>query len=243
MKFATCVILVLIFLSGMPANAASYVYSTTGSDSAGSIGNTLTPISSPGGGPGLTVTAHSNTGAGSIFAPAAISSSGNGVGVCSSVEFGGGDCFSSERRLDNIGNVDALMFAFDQLVNPAQITLRVLVNIDYDYQYLWGGSSGPDGFTIAQLVGVLGYTSSGNITVSAPGADGLVDITLDVPIQTQRLVFMSSSSSTPNSDGMFIKQIEINFNPSSRENVPEPATYGLIAATLAGLALYRRNVC
>jgi hypothetical protein len=209
----------------LSASLSAATIDFTGDAGAGSIGNQL---NFSGGGVTVQVKAFSRTSATSGgFSNAAVGQYGPGLGVINDFGFfgWGGD---GDHEVDNIGNLDYLLFSFSAPVSFTGIRLEA-VGADGDFDYWIGNSSSASSL----------YSGT-KTSVEATGAneqDRLLSGT------GQYLLIGAATLPTNDLDDTFkVRSLTFSNPPTNTPGVPDGgATVILLGASLAGLGLVARR--
>lgn len=151
--------------------------------------------------------------------------SGGGLGVCGAHEI---RCGSPNHAVDNNGGKDFVLFQFSGLADPYRLTIG-WASGDADVQYWVGSEANPalQGLLVSDLA-TEGFASS-NIN------EGNGTRTIDLLGGTGFSLLVAGKLDEYN-DYFKIKKLKLD--PSE---VPEPATLGLVGASILGLAFIRRK--
>jgi hypothetical protein len=227
--------------------AISFAGANAGSQT--TVGNSLSFS-----GTGLNVTAYafSTTGASGTLAQAALGEySGNGLGVCNSNEIAA-TCTSPNHAIDNGGSIDFVLLQFSVPLTSIQLTLSPFgTTQDMDATYFTGNCTGactPANFltnilgkadTTAGLSAITGVTGVSTGSFISPTTN--VSQTFSVSgIPAGGVNWILIGANTTNADGV-VDYFKLN-SMSYTSGVPEPATFGMAGAALAGLALLRKRL-
>ncbi|MBI4907983.1 MAG: PEP-CTERM sorting domain-containing protein [Acidobacteria bacterium] len=223
----------VVFLAALalPATAATISFNFTGSSSQGSIGNSRVFTDQNGSGITVTATALSTTGSNSTLAAAALGRYGGGLGVCNSVEFGGGGCTYTttppEHAVTNNNFNDFVLLVFSTSVNLGNVSLNAYGGTDISYfsGNLTGAAAGTQANSGA--LSVIGLGTAG-------GGTGATSYALSGSGVTALLIGAKLGDTN---DGFKISGLTGN-----NTVVPEPATYTLLGSALLAIGLLRRRM-
>lgn len=202
----------------------------------------------------MSVTSWSTTGNNGTLAAARTSIYGGGLGVCNSGEVANG-CNSPNHAMDNSGYNDFLLFTFNMTVDPIKVKIG-WSNGDSDMNYWVGSEANPNmaGLALANL-GTEGFgpqynsDGSGARWFDVDGGSGLSLLLAAELVQDPPEAYAcgyrgryTCYRDTDWKDYVKIEAIKVDYTePPPQENLPEPATYGLVGSALVGLAYLRRK--
>jgi hypothetical protein len=178
-----------------------------------------------------------NTGASTVVAGGVRSHGTSGLGVCFTNE----TCSSPDHAVDNIGQVDFLVFDF---FAPARLEALSIgwVGADSDIQVLrWTGSGDPFatplvGKSAAQLTATNNWSVFSSIFDAGTGAE-----TLGNANSFSRYWIVAAYNPAFDNKGWTTGNDAFKLASVTATVVPEPSTYALLATGLAGLAAFRRR--
>jgi hypothetical protein len=218
--------------------------STTPSTSFGSgytLGYTFTD---PGSGISVTATAWGLTGNGlTTFQTAQVARTAYGLGSCNT---GDGTCTGNVQRVDNVGQLDFILFQFSAPVDLKGIVIDPGgTSFDRDASY-WVGNTADNLRNILPGKGLLGLSGLGfgnqqNVSNSA-GSSALTlflagDSVTSLLFGTQAALTTCSTGSSNNCDRFYIKSLI-----DDAVQTPEPGTLFLLGSGLVGVAAFGRRL-
>jgi len=246
MKNSVWVLFGLAAIAAVPGNASTGTFTfTSGNNTGNSYGDVInfTPTITGGTFSGLTnvaVSAYSTTAISTttnISAAAVDEYSGDGLGVCGTLE--GTGCGNPLHQVDNTdGGYEFVLFKFSTPVNLSSVTLLDYQGTDMDMSW-WSGNTAPPNnltnVTDTQFLSNFGAQANDNCTSNCSSGDTTTD-TLAGNNVTYLLIAAAYNSGN-NNDTFKIQDIVVN----SLTATPEPATFGLIGISLAGIGLIARK--
>ena len=214
------------------------------------FGNSLI-FNNAGGIAGLTlkITGWGRTGApsGTTFQTAQVRNfNGGGLGTCDQLE--GLNCSSANHTVDNVGNLNFIMFQFSQAVNITNVNVNAYgTNKDADATYFLGNTfqnsynlSGKTLTTILKPTGEFFGGVNSNVTEGQNNYNHVIGAPLG---SINTLLFGGSVSTTDVDDYFKVRSITFTVDPTGGTGnpVPEPTTYLTLGAALLAFGAYRRN--
>lgn len=150
-----------------------------------------------------------------------------GLGVCSAAD----TCGSPNHAVDNNRGKDFVLFQFSGLVDPYRMTLG-WASGDADVQYWVGIEKTPalQGLLIGNLA------NEGFASYNLDEGDGARSFDL---LGSTGFSLLVSAQLDEYNDYFKIKKLKLEIVPT--DEVPEPATFGLVGASILGLAWIRRK--
>jgi hypothetical protein len=174
----------------------------------------------------------------------------NGLGTCNSGD-GAASCAGDLQRVDNVGQLDFILFHFSTPVDIKSITIdpgTSTSTLDRDVSYWAGNLTGSlAGQLLSQstldLSGV-GFGSVTNVSNSACAANSATGCPQTLPLTitsvTDLLFGTYAGTSTGNftaaDDRFYVKSLTDNY-----AEVPEPGTLFVLGSALVGVAAVRRH--
>jgi hypothetical protein len=236
----------LIAMGAVSANASTGTFTFTSANNTGnSYGDILNfaPTITGGTFSGLTNVAVSSYSTDAISTTTAIYSaavdeySGDGLGVCGTLE--GTGCTNPLHQVDNTdGGYEFVLFKFSTPVDLSSVTLLDYQGTDMDMSY-WAGNTAPPAnlthVTDSLFLSSFGAQGNDNCNTNC-GAGNIITDTLTGTDVTYLLIGAAYNSSN-NNDTFKIQDLSV----TSLTPTPEPATFGLIGFALAGISLIARK--
>jgi hypothetical protein len=230
----------------VPAEASTGTFTFTSANNTGNgYGDVLnfTPTITGGSFSGLTnvaVSAYSTTAISTttnISAAAVDEYSGGGLGVCGTLE--GTGCSNPLHQVDNTdGGYEFVLFKFSTPVNLSSVALLDYQGTDMDLSY-WSGNTAPPNnltnVTDSQFLSNFGAQSNDNCTSHCASGDTITDNLAGNNVTY--LLIAAAYNSGDNNDTFKIQNLTV----TSLTATPEPATFGLIGISLAGIGLIARK--
>jgi hypothetical protein len=236
----------LVAIGAIPGNASTGTFTFTSANNTGnSYGDVLnfTPTITGGTFSGLTnvaVTAYSTNAISTttnVYTAAVDEYSGNGLGVCGTLE--GTGCGNPQHQVDNTGGgYEFVLFKFSTPVNLSSVTLLDYQGTDMDMSYWSGNTAPPNNLTNVndtQFLSNFGAQANDACAGNCGSGDTITD-TLAGNNVTYLLIAAAYNSGN-NNDTFKIQNVTVN----SLTATPEPGTFGLIGIALAGIGLIARN--
>jgi len=236
----------LAVIAALPANASTGTFTFTSANNTGNnYGDVLnfTPTITGGTFSGLTnvaVSAYSTNAISTstdIYAAAVDEYSGDGLGVCGTLE--GTGCTNPLHQVDNTdGGYEFVLFKFSTPVDLSSVTLLDYQGTDMDMSY-WAGNTAPPtnltNVTDSQFLSSFGAQGNDNCNTNCGTGDKITD-TLAGNNVTYLLIAAAYNSGN-NNDTFKIQDLSV----TTLTATPEPTTFGMIGFALAGISLIARK--
>ena len=184
----------------------------------------------------VTATAWSASSSGNVFSAAqAGRATGIGLWDCNASE--GVNCASPNHQIDNVSGFDFILLQFSTTIDPSTISIQTYSNADLDVTYYLGNATSGlslTGVNFAGLAGVgLGYKVNDDVNTGAISRS----LTMAHPFPVNSILIGARVGGDYNADYFKISGASVN----TVSGVPEPATWAMSGAALAGLAIIRRR--
>ena len=226
---------------GTPSEAVLITWDFTATPSASSGSGYGNVYGFTAGGITVTVSSWGLTGNSmTTFQAAQVLSTAYGLGSCNQGE--GVNC-TSDPRLDNVGQLEFLLFQFSAPVGLKQILINPKDTFDRDVSYWVGtyqtggltgkGLSGLSGLGFGSLQSVPNSASSSPLTLSLTGNS----VTSLLFGAQAALTTCSTSTTDPGCDRFYIKSLTDDPVPT-----PEPGTLLLLGSGLVGVTAFGRRL-
>ena len=186
----------------------------------------------------VTVTAWGLTGSsGTTFQTAQVARTASGLGGCNRGE--GQNC-TSNPRLDNVGQLEFLLFKFSSPVNGIQIVLDPAGTFDRDVSYWVGNMTAASLAGGLSQLGGLGFGSRQDVPSAGPPANSPLTLSLTSGDVTSVLFGAQAPSLTTGTelDRFFVKSLTMDPPVAT----PEPGTLLLLGSGLVGVAAFGRRL-
>ncbi|MEO8027738.1 MAG: PEP-CTERM sorting domain-containing protein [Bryobacteraceae bacterium] len=225
---------------GSAASITNFDLGSGGTNVGSGFGNVRTWTNVQGTGITITATAFSASSVGTGLVASQLGQySGLGLGVCNPGE--GTGCGDPNHQVDNSGYYDFVLFTFSAPVSALSFVADPYGNYDSDATYYTrNGNSGYTilGKTLAQLVSTQGFNSPLNDDISCCGNTNTVPVTGS---GITSILFGTRVGGDSHVDYFKIHTLSATTTPGQVGDVPEPATFGLLGASLLGIGLMRRR--
>jgi len=235
MKFALLAAGTAMLSLSAQATALSFYFTQGPSGYGSGDGNTRTFTSD---GITVTATAFSLTGPGNTLQTSQLGEwAGWGLGVCNRNE--GMNCASPDHQVSNENGADFVLFQFSSSIGPASITIQSYGGYDSDATFFAGNLSNGNltGDTLASLnsLGLGGAMSSNGNASTSPR-------TINISSSGDNAIFFGARAGGGDTTPDYFKIAGISSSTNfSQSPTPEPATLGMMGASLIALGVFAKR--